>query len=193
MIADIVDVAWRVAVALEHVGVAYYLGGSVASSLQATARTTNDVDFVVELRPDQVEAFVRELGDEFAVDDESLREAARLRRSWNIFHLPTGLKVDLMMRQETPYDREAFSRRKRFRIDVDMDPFIKSVEDSILKKLQWYLDGGRVSSTQWRDVVELIRVNAATLDRAYLDGWATVLGVTADLARASTEAERPAG
>jgi hypothetical protein len=191
VIADIVDVAWRVAVALEHVGVPYFLGGSVASSLQATARTTNDVDFVVDLAPAQVDAFVRELGPDFAVDDEALREAARLRRSWNIFHLPTGLKVDLMMRQDTPYDREAFSRRKRFRIDVDMDPFIKSVEDSILKKLQWYLAGDRVSSTQWRDVVELIRVNAPTLDRAYLERWAGELGVAADLARASGEAERP--
>jgi hypothetical protein len=28
-----------------------------------------------------------------------------------------------------------------------------SVEDSILKKLQWYRDGGETSSTQWRDVV----------------------------------------
>jgi len=35
--ADIVDVAWRVASALEAIGANYFIGGSVASSLQATA------------------------------------------------------------------------------------------------------------------------------------------------------------
>ena len=188
---DIVDVAWKVAVALEHVGAAYYLGGSVASSLQATARSTNDIDFVVELRPEQVPDFTRELGTEFDVDEESLVDAIRARGMWNIFHLPSGLKIDLMMRKDTPYDRVAFARRKRFRIDVDLEPYVKSVEDSVLKKLQWFNAGGRVSSTQWRDVVELIRVNRARLDENYLDEWAPVLGVGDDLARARAEAAEP--
>jgi len=42
---DIVDVAWKMAVSLEHVGAAYDLGGSVASSLQATSRSTNNIEF----------------------------------------------------------------------------------------------------------------------------------------------------
>ncbi len=58
---DIVDIAWKVARAFELVGVEYYLGGSVASSLQATARSTNDIDFVVELGERQVPALVAAL------------------------------------------------------------------------------------------------------------------------------------
>lgn len=155
---DIVDVAWKVA--LEHVGVAYYLGGSVASSLQATARSTNDIDFVVELAPSQVRDFARELGEQFSVDEEALEEAARLRTS----------------------------RRRRFRIDFDIDPFVKSTEDSILKKLQWFNAGGRVSSTQWRDVVELLRVNRGRLDEAYLARWSVTLGLEDQLAAARRDA-----
>lgn len=185
---DIVDVAWKVARALEHVGVAYYLGGSVASSLQATARSTNDIDFVVELAPSQVREFARELGEQFSVDEEALEEAARLRTSWNVFHLPSGLKIDLLMRKDTDYDREAFSRRRRFRIDFDIDPFVKSTEDSILKKLQWFNAGGRVSSTQWRDVVELLRVNRGRLDEAYLARWSATLGLEEQLAAARSDA-----
>lgn len=188
---DIVDVAWTVALALERAGVPYYLGGSVASSLQATARSTNDIDFVVEFQPEHVEGFARALGDEFSIDDEALADAARQGTSWNLFHLPTGLKIDLLMRKDTPYDRTAFARRRRFRIDVDIDPFVKSVEDSILKKLQWFNDGGRASSTQWRDVVELLRVNDASLDAAYLRRWSEELGVRADLERAQAEARSP--
>jgi hypothetical protein len=44
-----------------------------------------------------------------------------------------------------------------------------------LKKLQWYLDGGEQSSTQWRDVVELLRVNRGGLELPYLDHWAAQL------------------
>jgi hypothetical protein len=68
VIADIVDVAWMVARALEAVGAEYYIGGSVASSLQAAARTINDIDFVIAMRPETVAAFARELGPDFAVE-----------------------------------------------------------------------------------------------------------------------------
>lgn len=44
MTPDVLDVALTVARALEEIGAEYYIGGSVASSLQASARSTNDVD-----------------------------------------------------------------------------------------------------------------------------------------------------
>ncbi len=154
MIADVVDVAWAVARALEEIGAPYFIGGSVASSLQATARSTNDVDFVVQMRPEHAAQLAGALGPDFSVGEEALRDAIVRGWSWNSFHLPSGIKVDLMMLAETEYDREAFARRRRFRIDVDVEPYVKSVEDSVLKKLQWYRDGGEQSSTQWRDVVE---------------------------------------
>lgn len=188
MTEDILDVALAVASALEAVGVPYYIGGSVASSLQATARTTQDVDFVVEMRPHHAAALSRALGPDFAVDEEALRDAVARGWSWNVFHLPTGIKIDLIMREDTAYDREAFSRRRRLRVDVDTEPFVKSVEDSILKKLQWFRDGGGQSSTQWRDVVELLRVNGPHLDAAYLDLWAPRIGVADLLERARAEA-----
>lgn len=191
MIADVVDVAWRVARALEECEVDYYIGGSVASSLQSMARSTNDIDFVVDLKPTQVAAFTAALGPEFDVDQVSLEDAARRRTSWNIFHLPTALKIDLMMRKSTPYDVEAFSRRKRFRIDVDVEPYLKTVEDSVLKKLEWFAAGGHESTRQWRDVVELLRVNARTLDEGYLHKWAAHLGVAELVSKARAEALTP--
>ncbi len=191
MTPDVLDVALAVARALEVIGAEYYIGGSVASSLQASARSTNDVDFVVAMAPHHAQALADELGPEFDVDVNSLREAIRSRWSWNIFHSATGVKIDLMMRQATEYDLTAFARRRRFKIDVDCEPFLKSVEDSILKKLQWYRDGGEQSSTQWRDVVELLRVNRREVDRDYLDWWAGKLGIAALLSRAGDEADRP--
>lgn len=118
----------------------------------------------MELRAAQVPDFVRELGSEFDVDEVSLVEAIQSGGMWNICHLPSGLKVDLMMRKDTPYDRTAFARRRRFRIDVDIDPDVKSVEDSVVKQLPWFNAGGARSSPQWRAV--------PVRKRAGRQGWA---------------------
>jgi hypothetical protein len=64
---------------------------------------------------------------------------------------------------------------------------VKSPEDTVLRKLLWYLDGGSVSDRQWRDVVEVLRVSAAELDRAYLAAWAKRLDLSELLERAVTE------
>ena len=188
MTPDVLDVALAVARALETIGVDYFIGGSVASSLQASARSTNDVDFIVQMLPQHAQALADALGPEYSVDVDALADAVRSNWSWNIFHLESGIKIDLMMRQSTPYDLTAFARRRRFKIDIDCEPFLKSVEDSILKKLQWYRDGGEQSSTQWRDVVELLRVNRGELEESYLDVWATDLRVGDLLTRARQEA-----
>lgn len=188
MTADVLDVALTVARALESIGAEYFIGGSVASSLQASARSTNDVDFVVQMRPEHAQALADALGPDYSVDVNALEDAIRSTWSWNIFHLPSGIKIDLMMRQATAYDLTAFGRRRRFRIDVDCEPFLKSVEDSILKKLQWYRDGGEQSSTQWRDVIELLRVNRGELEEPYLESWARELNIADLLLRAKDEA-----
>lgn len=193
MTPDVLDIALAVARALEEIGVPYFIGGSVASSLQASARSTNDVDFVVRMEPEHAQALADALGESYSVDVAALRDAILSRWSWNVFHLETGIKIDLMMQQSTPYDQAAFARRKRFRIDVDCEPFLKSVEDSILKKLQWYRDGGEQSSTQWRDVVELLRVNQGALEVDYLDSWAARLAIDDLLSRARQEASMATG
>ena len=61
MTPDVLDVALAVARALEAIGAEYYIGGSVASSLQASARSTNDVDFVVAMAPHQAQDLADEL------------------------------------------------------------------------------------------------------------------------------------
>jgi len=177
--------------ALQAIGADYFIGGSVASSLQATAHSTSDVDFIVRMQRRQAQALADQLGPAYAVDVEALRDAISKRWPWNIFDLETGIKIDLMMSEATPYDLEAFARRRRFKIDVDCEPFIKTVEDSILKKLPWCRDGGEQSSTQWRDVAELIRVNHAGLERSYLDLWATDLGIAGPLEQGEARGPGP--
>jgi hypothetical protein len=185
---DVVDVTLRVAAALERVGIGYFLGGSLATSLQGEPRSTNDVDLVVELRETEVAALASALGPEFDVDEDALRRAARDRSSWNVFFLPVLTKIDLFILREGPFDTSEFARRTRVEVRPGQALFVKSAEDSVLRKLLWFRDGGSVSERQWRDVVEVLRHAGSALDAGYLDEWAPRLGVAELLAEARLEA-----
>ncbi|MGK3967780.1 hypothetical protein WMF38_26855 [Sorangium sp. So ce118] len=55
-VVSALDVALRVAAALESLGCEYFIGGSLASSLQGEPRATNDIDLVVAMMPRHVRA-----------------------------------------------------------------------------------------------------------------------------------------
>src|SRR6185436_14849434 len=183
------DVALLVARALEKLGVGYFLGGSLASSMQGEPRATNDIDFVIEMAPQQVRPFVEELGPDFDVDADALAENLRRGGSWNIFYLKVLTKIDLFARGTDAFDVSEFARRSRLTVRSDgAELFVKSPEDTVLRKLLWFREGGEVSSKQWRDVVEVLRVSAAVMDRRYLQEWAERLGLVELLERAVVEA-----
>jgi len=61
--------------ALDVLGVAYYIGGSVASSAQGIARMTLDVDLVADLRFELVQPLVQRLTGGYYVDGDMITEA----------------------------------------------------------------------------------------------------------------------
>lgn len=64
---------------LRELGVAYYVGGSIASSYHEAARSTMDVDIVCERRSDQVDALVKLLDDEFYCSSSAILNGLGLR------------------------------------------------------------------------------------------------------------------
>jgi hypothetical protein len=53
-----------VSTALEQLGIPYAIGGSGASSVRGIPRTTQDIDFVAQIVPQQAEALAAALGGE---------------------------------------------------------------------------------------------------------------------------------
>ena len=62
-------------------------------------------------------------------------------------------------------------------------------EDVVLLKLEWFRAEGEISDRQWEDIVGVIRVTGAALDRDYLTRWAADLAVSDLLERALVDAQ----
>lgn len=180
-----IDIALKVASALISVGAEYFLGGSLASSLQGEPRATNDIDFVIALPVGLTRALRDALGSDFEVDTDMLRDAVLHARSANAFYLPVVTKIDFFGRGYEPFDESEFSRRRPAVVRASGETIVvKSAEDTVLRKLLWFREGGEVSEKQWRDIVSVLRISGAAMDDAYLTSWASRLELEALLQRA---------
>jgi len=176
---EALEVAFRVLEVLQRFGIAYHLGGSYASAIHGVPRQTHDVDLIVDLGPEQIPNLTRALKDQFYIDENAVARAVSTRTSVNLVHLATGVKVDLFVKGTTPFDASEFSRRVLVRLGDErpQDVYVKSAEDTVLRKLLWFRLGGEVSDRQWQDVLGIVSVQGDRLDVDYLTRSANALGV----------------
>jgi hypothetical protein len=162
---------------LEALGIPYMVAGSVASSHHGLPRATNDADIVVDPTPEALEALVAALAEDgYYLDAGVARDALRARRLFNVIDPESAFKVDLIVRKERPFSREEFARRERRDLGGGLTASIATPEDTILSKLEWARKGGG-SERQLADALGVVRVCGDRLDRAYVEKWASLLGV----------------
>ena len=89
---------------LDRLGVAWYVGGSVASTVHGRFRATNDVDVIANLRDEHASQLRAELEADHYVDEESIRDAVRHQSSFNLVHFETGLKIDVFVATDSEYE-----------------------------------------------------------------------------------------
>jgi hypothetical protein len=189
---DVVAALTPVVAALERLGVAYRVGGSVATSAYGMPRSTLDVDLVCDLTRTAVAPLVALLRDDYYVDADMIDEAIRLRRSFNVIHLATMLKVDVFVVKDRPFDQAAFSRCVLDTLEEGEQArrfALSTPEDMVLHKLDWYRAGDEVSERQWLDVLGVLKVQDQALDWAYVRRWAEQLGLSDLLERAMQDAD----
>jgi len=166
------DVLRRVGTGLASRGLPFMLTGSFAMAYYAAPRMTRDIDFVVALKVEDIDAVVNEFSSEFFVDADAARVATKSERLFNTMHQASGIKIDLIVRKSSDYRRADFDRRLHVTLG-SIDTWIVSREDLILSKLVWARDSQ--SEMQRRDVEQLLK--SADLDGHYLRSWAARLGV----------------
>jgi hypothetical protein len=162
--------------------------GSTASSAQGPPRSTHDIDIVVALAVDSVQAILdASPPPAYFLDRNAIEDAIGRRSMFNLLAIDEGEKVDFWLLTDEPFDQARFARRHV--TDVEgLRFFLSTPEDTILAKLRWSaLSGG--SEKQYRDALRVYEVQFGALDLDYLTHWASQLGVQPLLDRVKTEAK----
>jgi hypothetical protein len=170
---DQLSVLKLVAARLDAAAIPYMITGSVAAGHYAQPRMTRDLDFVVELEPADAERVAALFGDQFECDLQAIRSAITRRALFNLIHTEAIVKVDFVVRTDTPYRRHEFGRRRSVAID-DQPMWMVSAEDLVLSKLIWASDSR--SEFQLRDVRQILAMQP-DLDWTYLNEWAEAVSV----------------
>ncbi len=140
------------------------------------ARTTFDADIVISLTIDQLDQFLNRIEKEFYFDSNTAHQAFANKSMFNIIDYALGCKADLIPLKEKPFEQSQFQRRRITKMpDSDLQVWTSSAEDTILAKLVWAKMSA--SERQYRDVVEVARVQRDALDQDYLSSWAEKLGI----------------
>jgi len=171
---------------LAEAGIDYMITGSFASNLYGIPRTTYDADIVIEAKRPALTRFIKLIEDEFYVSPEAVEEVLEHERIFNIIHLTTGLKIDLIIRKNREFSKEEFKRRRQEKF-LGMDCWFASPEDTILSKLEWSKTGE--SEQQFRDALGIARIQGEKLNKNYLKRWAGKLNLQQEIARLFQELE----
>jgi hypothetical protein len=169
--------------AVEAAGAPYCIGGGVAAWVWGEPRTTEDLDLVVALAPEQMAALINELGarempvtvdallDAYGADDEDLPVTAE--------HGPSGFRADFFLLRPGDVLRTAALKRRRL---VELGPpfgaaYVTAPDDLILSKLLTYVRNGNTMHV--RDIAAVTAVSGAECDWAYVEEWARRLHIDA--------------
>jgi hypothetical protein len=172
MIAE--DVLQLVLTKLDECKIPYMITGSFASNMHGVPRATQDADVVIGTDQGSLDRFLESLGAEFYASHEAAMEALERESMFNVVHLETGFKVDLIMRKSRPFSRIEFSRRQQA-VYRGQNRWFATPEDVILAKLEWTKMGD--SERQFIDALNVAKIQGKALDRAYLQMWGRELEV----------------
>jgi hypothetical protein len=142
---------------LDRLEIPYMVTGSFAMGVYATARTTLDIDIIVEITRADIGRFVAAFAKDFYVQDSSVLRAVEHHSMFNMISTATSLKVDCIVRKNTAVEKAKFARRTRGRIG-DHEFWAISRDDLILSKLAWARES--LSERQFEDIDRLLEKNA---------------------------------
>ena len=173
---ELYDLLARMVETFERLRIPYIVTGSVASMAYGEPRLTNDIDVVAGMGEAHVPGFLAAFPPgEYYLSEEAVREGIRRQGQFNIIHPASGLKVDVIIRSDTPFDRSRFARARTIRPSESYVASFASAEDVIIKKMEYYREGG--SDKHLRDITGILKVSGEGIDEAYIAEWADRLGL----------------
>jgi Nucleotidyl transferase AbiEii toxin, Type IV TA system len=163
--------------AMEKRGVLYAITGAQASSAHGENRFTNDIDIVVRITShEQLNQLLAEFpSDSFYVSDIGAQYAVSHGGQFNIIHHDSQQKVDVILPRDPGWP-DQLARRVQLPISETRRVWFLSPEDVILKKMDFYREGG--SDKHIRDIAGILKIRGDKVDRAYIADWSKTLGLS---------------
>ena len=148
----------------------YMLSGSVAMSIYVLPRSTKDFDFVVHLKPTDMDALTNYFQQGYYCDKDAVKEAVRTGGMFNIIDFKSGYKADMIVLRSDQFRQEEFRRRKQVDF-MNLKISVVTAEDLLISKLIWIQQ--LQSDIQKADIKELCK--SPGLDLTYINYWISSL------------------
>ncbi|MDZ4861176.1 MAG: hypothetical protein SGI88_19565 [Candidatus Hydrogenedentes bacterium] len=154
----------------EKLGVRYMVTGSVASMLYGDPRLTNDVDIVLDIKPEDA----RRLSDLFP-DAEfyfppgqviQVEIARRHRGHFNIIHHVSGFKADIYLAGTDTFHEWGLARANAIVVEAERI-ILAPPEYVIVRKLEFFQEGGSVKHLE--DIRTMLSASAELIDQNEID------------------------
>ncbi len=154
---------------IESANIEYLIVGSIASMVYGEPRLTRDMDIVIDVGPQDANKFAQMFTqpEYYCPPIEVVSDEIQNRGQFNLLHVSSGLKIDVIIKKITPFDDSRFSRVIRTELWEGFSANLASPEDVIIKKLEYFREGG--SEKHIRDIRGIIA--NTEIDKAYLQKW----------------------
>lgn len=175
---DQTDLLQQVIPRLDQAGFRFMLVGSYGSSIYGEARFTQDIDIVIELKPDDIDPFCSLFSsEEFYLSKSAIVDAIQHHFTFNVIHPSSGNKLDFMLPSNNAWGQSQLDRRQAVELLPGFTTYVASPEDLILGKLWYHHQGG--GDRHLRDIAGMLKVSKKLIRQDEVTRWAKFLGVDA--------------
>ncbi len=146
---------------LNKLSISYMITGGAASIIYGEPRLTNDIDFVIDLKDEDVERFAEAFPiEEFycpPVEVIKLEVRRPQRGHFNLIHHDTGFKADIYTAGRGKLHHWGFQIREQIIIEGEQF-WLAPIEYVILRKLEYYREGQ--SEKHLRDISSMLTLSS---------------------------------
>ncbi len=185
---DLLEVLLPILDVAEHLNIPALLIGSVAGSIHGFPRSAQDVDILANFHREQLAFLLEQLAHSYVFDPHAITLSQQQPTSFSLLHVSRLIKVDVFL-PSTRFERALLKRRQaQVFIEGRAPLLIASAEDMVLLNLIQYQAQGNNADDRWNDILGILKVQAPTLDLAYLDRQAKSVDVEGLLSQALVDA-----
>lgn len=164
-----INLVFEVIAALDRLRMPYMLVGSWASCIYGVPHLGLEADLAVQLGDRPSTELAMALETQFELGRLTAFETAGGTIRYLVLHSTSGFRINLFLMSNDAHDQQQLTRRRSAQL-AGRTVWLPSPEDVVIAGLQWSKAGNR--STDVNDVVNVLAVQATTLDLPYIREWA---------------------